>query len=241
VRYERYTYPPYDAPLMDAYGGVFESVYVILHPFVSVPGDLAWKATKAYPSDEEIRRFGAKCTWARVAAETGLHTCSKVNQALLTSIRAIGEELCDYQASSVLHSFLESESIWMPGEGRFEPLLHMVFLEIFEAKGQTDLIFVPEFPSTDPVEWLSVERLRSREDTFPNRGTLVAPDESFLLTVDWDSFFTLFFGPRAFLCEMVRRHHLEGFFATPATEHFWFNYSLGCSIVTIAPDGWPAE
>ena len=74
---------------------------------------------------------------------------------------------------------------------------------------------------------------------FPRpRGTLAAPDESFLLTVDWDSFFTLFYGPRAFVDEVVHRQDLEGFFATPTTEHFWFNYSLGCSAVTIYPDSW---
>ena len=31
---------------------------------------------------------------------------------------------------------------------------------------------------------------------------------------------------------------LEGFFATPTTEHTWFNYSYGCSAVTIYPDSW---
>lgn len=240
VSYEQYTYPAYGAPLMEAYGGAFEAVYVILHPFVRVPVDLAWKITRTYPSDEQVLGLGKKCTWARVAAETGLRTCAKVNQALLTSIRAIGEELCDYRASEALQRFLESESVWMPGEGRFEPLLQMDFLDVFEENGHRELIFVPEFPIADPIQRLNGERLRNREDAFPYRGSLVAPDESFLLTVDWDSFFTLFFGPRAFVAEMVRRHNLEGFFATPTTEHFWFNYSLGCSIVTIAPEGWAA-
>jgi hypothetical protein len=63
-------------------------------------------------------------------------------------------------------------------------------------------------------------------------------DESFLFTVDWDSFFTLFYGPREFVAEVVGRNKLEGFFATPTTEHLWFNYSLGCSAVTIYPDSW---
>ncbi len=238
VEYERFLYPPYDAPLVDAYDGRFESVYVILHPFVRVPDPLAWKATKHYPNDEQIVRLGAKCPWAYVAAGTGLRICAKLNQALLTSIGSIKEEFCDYPASDALTSFLESESIWVPGEGRFEPLLQMDFLDAFEAGGQEEPIFVPEFPSIDPVQRLNVQRLRDREDSFPNRGSMVAPDASFLLTVDWDSFFTLFYGRRAFVTEVVRQQNLEGFFATPTTEHAWFNYSLGCSIVTTAPDGW---
>jgi hypothetical protein len=165
-----------------------------------------------------------------------------LNQALLTSIGSIkenlGDDLCDYTAGGALKRFLEAESVWMPGEGRFEPLLQMEFLSAFEAAGLGEMIFVPEFPAVDAVQRLSVQKLRGREVTFPSRGTLAALDESFLLTVDWDSFFTLFYGPREFVAEVVQRNRLEGFFATPMTGHWWFNYSLGCSAVTIYPDSW---
>jgi hypothetical protein len=240
VDYERFVYPPYDAPLAEAYGGRFESVYVLLHPFVGVPEHLAWKTVKQYPSDERILSLGAKVPWSHVAAQTGLSTCAKVNQALLTSIRSISEELRDYPASEALTSFLQSNSVWMPTEGRFEPLLQEDFLDAFEAAGLEELIFVPQFPSVDPIQRFSVAKLRSREETFPNHGSLAAPDASFLLTVDWDSFFTLLYGPHAFVDEVVSRRNLEGFFATPTTEHFWFNYSLGCCVVTMAPEVWPA-
>ena len=240
MEYDRYIYPPYDAPLADAYDGRFESVYVIFHPFVCVPESLAWKATKQYPSDEQIVSEGAKCSWVRVAAQTGLSTCCKLNHALLTSTESIAPELCDYPSRNALQSYLQSSSVWMPVQGRFEPLLQMDFLAVFQAAGQDELIFVPEFPHTDPIQLLHKSRLRNRQDPFPSRGTLLAPDESFLLTVDWDSFFTLFYGPRAFVTEVARQQHLEGFFATPTTEHFWFNYSLGCCVVTLEPELWPA-
>jgi hypothetical protein len=240
VYYQDFVYPPHDAPLIDAYNNRFESAYVILHPFISVPDPLAWNATKQYPGDHQILAHGAKCTWAHVAAKTGLHDCAKLNQALLTSIGAISDELRDYPARDSLQSFLETESIWMPEEGRFEPLLQMDILNAFEAAGRQEVIFVPEFSKTDPIQQLNLSNLRSREDSFPPRGTLTDRDASFLFTVDWNSFFTLFYGPREFVSEVVRRHDLEGFFATPTTEHNWFNYSLGCCIVTLAPDGWPA-
>jgi hypothetical protein len=236
VEYDRYIYPPYDAPLADAYDGHFESVFIILHPFVSLPDNLAWKVTKTYPSDEQILSLGTKFPWARVAAQTELSTCAKLNHALLTSTGSIAPELSDFSSATALQSFLQSESIWMPVQGRFEPLLQMDFLDAFAAAGQQELIFVPDFPHVDPIQLLHVSRLRNRKDAFPSRGTLLAPDESFLLTVDWDSFFTLFYGPRAFVTEVARKQHLEGFFATPTTEHSWFNYSLGCCVVTLAPE-----
>lgn len=240
MQYEQFIYPAYDAPLVDAYGGRFESVFVVLHPFVSVPDALAWNATKSYPTDEQIVARGAKCTWGEVAVHTGLRSCARLNQALLTSIRSIGEDLCDFKASEALNGFLESEPVWMPSEGRFEPLLHAGFLSAFEAAGQKELIFVPEFPAVDGVQRLDVRKLRDRETEFPVRGSVVAPDASFLFTVDWDSFFTLFYGPREFVSDVVNQCGLEGFFAGQTTEHFWFNYLMGCATVTISPEHWPA-
>jgi hypothetical protein len=240
VDYASLTYPPYDAPLMEAYGGRFESLYVILHPFVSVPEYLAWKATKQYPGDEQILSHGAKCSWASAAAQTGLGTCARMNQALLTTIRSLKDEFCDFPAADSLTSLVKSSSIWMPGEGCFEALLQDDFLDAFESAGQETLIFVPEFPAADPLQELEMSSLKRRETPFPGRGTLAAPDASFLFTVDWDSFFTLFYGPREFVGEVVRRRKLEGFFATPTTEHSWYNYSLGCCVVTLSPEDWPA-
>ena len=241
MQLERAVYPPYDAPLLEAYDGKFEAVYVILHPFIAVPDDLSWQSTRQYPRDEKILSLGSKSSWASVAAQTGIHTCSKLCQALLTSIGSIGEELCDYPAAAALRTFLESESIWMPEEGRFEPLLQMDILHAFEAAALEELIFVPEFPSVDPIQRLRTASLRSRQEPFPTRGTLAAPDGSFLFTVDWDSFFTLFYGPRDFMTSVIRQQKLEGFFAEPTTEHPWFTYSLGCCVVTLTPDAWPAH
>ena len=132
MQFERLTYPPTDAPLLDAYDRRFEAAYVILHPFISVPEDLSWKVAGQYPSDEQILNHGAKYSWASVAAQTGLPTCAKLNQALLTSIQSIDEDLCDYAASDALKRFLKSASVWMPAEGRFEPLLQMDFLFAFD-------------------------------------------------------------------------------------------------------------
>ncbi len=159
---------------------------------------------------------------------------------MLTSIRSIHADLRDFKASEALNRFLESEPVWMPGEGRFEPLLQADFLKAFEAARQDELIFVPEFPNTDPVQRLSVAKLKSCQVAFPVRGSLVAPDASFLFSVDWDSFFTLFYGPRMFVSDVVAECGLEGFFAGQTTEHFWFNYLMGCATVTISPEHWPA-
>jgi len=226
-------------PLLDAYGGRFESAFVILHPFVRVPQQLAWKSMRSYPDDGQILAQGQKCTWAEVYTRTGLNSCAKLNQALLASIDSIPEELTDFEARNLLQTFLEAESVWMPTEGRFEPLLHSDLLAAFEAAHCEKLIFVPEFTDVDGTVELDLAQLKNRVRPFPSRGTLMPADGSFLITVDWDSFFTLFYGPRAFVRDVAQRRNLEGFFAYPKMEHFWFNYSMGCATVTISPEHWP--
>jgi hypothetical protein len=241
VQLEEFTYPTYGVPLVEAYDGRFESAFILLHPFLRVPEQLSWSVTRRYPNDAQIVAQGTKYPWARVASQTGLTSCARINQALLTSIGSLVDHLADPQGRDALQSFLENQPVWIPTEGRFEPLLQADILQVFEQAGSDELLFVPEFPQSDPVVRLPIRRLRSGEIPFPNSGTLLAPDASFLFTVDWDSFFTLFYGSRAFIARAAQSLHLEGFFATPNTDHAWFNYSMGCATVTISPEDWQTE
>ena len=238
VRFDQFVYPNQELPLLDAYDRRFEAVYILLHPFVGVPDEMAWKVTRQYPTEDQILSAGAKCNWSHVAAKIGITNCAKLNQALLTATGSLVDYLCDYAGRDALQQFLQAEPIWMPGQGAFEPLLQADFLAAFEMAGLEELIFVPEFSQADPVESFPISDLRNRAVPFPGGGSLVAPDASFLFTVDWDSFFTLFYGPRALLQAFTRGRRLEGFFVAPKTEHAWFNYSMGCATVTLSPEDW---
>ncbi len=238
VELEEFVYPRYEVPLAEAYEGRFESVFVILHPFVRVPQSLSWSVTRTYPEDAQIAALGTKCTWSEVASLVGLTSCARMNQALLTSIGSLPDFLADAAARDGLQGFLQSNPVWMPAEGRFEPLLQRDFLQIFAVSGAEELVFVPEFPHSDPVVRLPIAGMKDDSIPFPTCGTLLTPDASFLFTVDWASFFTLFYGRRSFIADAARRLNLEGFFAAANTDHAWWNYSMGCATVTISPEDW---
>jgi Protein of unknown function (DUF2711) len=238
VQLENYVYPFYGTPLVEAFGGRFEAAFIVLHPFIHVPDFLSWKVTHLYPGDQQIVAHGTRYPWTAVGAHTGLASCARINQALLTAIGSLKGDLADPSGREALQTFLQSNSIWMPAEGRFEPLLHWSFLQVFAAAGMDKLIFVPEIPNSEHTLRLPIQGLKNGSIPFPNCGTLLAPDESFLFTVDWDSFFTLFYGPRAFVGQTAGMLDLEGFFATPNTDHAWFNYSLGCATITVSPEDW---
>jgi len=238
VQVESFVYPPYDIPLIEAYGGRFESAFVLLHPFVRVPQSLAWSVTRRYPDDAQIADCGTKCKWTEVTAHTGLTNCARLNQALLTAIGSLDNHLADPCGRDALQAYLQAQPVWMPVEGCFAPLLHPDLLRAFAAAGARELIHVPEFPQSDPAATLPLAQLRSGTLPFPASGTLLAPDASFLFTVDWDSFFSLFYGSSAFVTDVAAMLDLEGFFALPTTEHAWFNYSMGCATVTLSPEHW---
>ena len=219
----------------------FESVYIVLHPFIRVPGELAWQATRTYPDDQQILAHGQKCRWAEAARGAKIRNCAAMSQALLTAIGSVEECLRDPAGALALGRYLQSAPIWMPTEGRFEPLLRQDFLSAFAKAGCNGLLHVPEFPGEESARNLSLAALATHEEKFPERGTLLAPDASFLFTVDWDSFFTLFYGPRDFVQAVVRERNLEGFFAEKETEHFWFNWKMGCATCTVSPEGWSAS
>lgn len=235
---QNFVYPPYSLPLAEAFDGRFEAVFIVLHPFLRVPPSLAWSATRRYPDDAEIAAHATPYSWTGVGAHTGLSSCARLNQALLTSIGSLTDHLADPDGRDALQRFLESHPVWMPVEGRFPPLLQSGLLHAFTTSGLRELIYVPEFPNMDPVVTLPIDGLGDGSIPFPACGTLLAPDRSFLFTVDWDSFFTLFYGPRTFLSQIAAERNLEGFFATPITEHAWFNYSMGCATVTLSPEHW---
>lgn len=224
--------------MIEAYDRRFEAVFILLHPFIKVPERLAWSVTRTYPSDLEILSEGSACTWEDVGRQTGLHSCARLNQALLTAGGSLTGELADREGGEALGACLQSQPIWMPAQGRIEPLLQQDLLQVFLSSKYEHLIHVPEFPNFNPAARFLLADLQRGRASFPTSGTLLAPDLSFLFTVDWDSFFTLFYGPRALLVQAAKELSMEGFFATANTDHAWFNYSMGCATVTLSPEHW---
>jgi hypothetical protein len=81
--------------LVEAFEGRFEALFIVLHPFIGVPERLSWTETRQYPTDAEIVAQGSRYTWNEVCRETSLHSCARINQALLTATGSLSDELAD--------------------------------------------------------------------------------------------------------------------------------------------------
>lgn len=91
---QEFVYPPYGTALIEAHNRRFEAVFVILHPFIRLPEQLAWSVTRRYPTDSEIVAEGSACTWTEVGRQTGLNSCARLNQALMTATGSLNGEPC---------------------------------------------------------------------------------------------------------------------------------------------------
>jgi hypothetical protein len=224
---ERLTYPAYEQPLLSAYEGRFECAYAVLHPFLRIAENAVANVSR-YPTDEQVAASGEKYHWRQVATEANLKTYSEINHGLLSLIRALKQEFQNEDAAQAIENVLNKTGcVWMPPEGVFPVLLHLDIISAFETGQADEMVFIPEFPDLDPVQHLEVADLhQAARVAFPGRGTLVPPDAKFLFTVDWDSFFTLFYGPSTLVAEVVKERQIEGFFLGRSTRHGWWSESV---------------
>ena len=194
------------------------------------------------PATPRSPRTARRFAWTEVAARTSLKSCARINQALLTSIGSLADHVADPAGCvtncSVSSNPSPSGCLSKAASSRFCSPTCFTFSRRRERKSSSSF---PNFRI--PIPWCGCPSPacatgQTRFPAFPARGTLLAPDHSFLFTVDWDSFFTLFYGSRSFVARVAAGLNLEGFFATPNTEHAWYNYSFGCATVTLSPEHW---
>jgi hypothetical protein len=150
VQSEEFVYPACETPLVEAYGGLFESVFVVLHPFVHVPESLSWSVTRAYPGDAQIAALGSKCTWSEVAAQVKLNSCAQMNQALLTLIGSLVDPMADPAGCERLQSFLESEPVWMPAGDVSSRFYNATFFRYSKLPEPRNLSLSPNFRFPTP-------------------------------------------------------------------------------------------
>ena len=105
-------YPPYGTALVEAHNRRFEAVFVILHPFIRLPEQLAWSVTRRYPTDSEIVAEGSACTWTEVgaanrtefvrASQSGVDDSDRITQRrtlLITREETLCKGFCNHSPS----------------------------------------------------------------------------------------------------------------------------------------------
>lgn len=184
------------------------------------------KEIEADAVDTIAKRFGRTIGWQAVARAAGFSDHCELDRALRTNIHGLRDDLADSASTERLLRYCDREALFLPTEGRFEPVMQSALIQMFARAGHCEIIAGDEFGNEERLvdlsalagkkPWVGVEDV-------PAYGArrLFAPDRSLLAWVHWDSFYTLILGTEAGLAGIRLNQLFEGFWCDTATTTYW--------------------
>ena len=210
---------PYEGNILEFYSGQFESVYVLLHPFIratSIKTERFYPET--YPSKTEILAHCLSVEWREIVKLSELANINEIDIGLRTGILGLKDEFENTEYANSITRLEESSNIIRPCEGDIPELLQNQLFEVFQQIGQEWLWIGDEFGTERKLEW--IDDLKG-DYIFPSHCNLFTPDKSILVTTHWDSHFSFLCSTMQTIEKILSVNPFEGFFCNEKTEVFW--------------------
>lgn len=184
------------------------------------------KEIDAEALDGLTKRFGKQVGWRTMCQEANVIDHCELDRALRTNIGGLRHDLADTASAARLVSYCDQHRIFMPTEGRFQPVMQFSLARLFRRAGFSDVIVGDEFGDDErlvDLDLLERAGLWDGMDELPHYGIkrLAAPDKSLLAWVHWDSFYTVIFGTAESFRETGVSRLFEGFWCSDATTTYW--------------------
>lgn len=177
--------------------------------------------------DGITKRFARTVGWKSVCREAGFADHCELDCALRTHIHGLRQDLASPQLTERLLHYCDREGLFLPTEGRFEPLMQAALMQMFVRAGHREIVAGGEFDGDDErlvaIAALAGDRPWVGVEDVPAYGArrLFVPDRSLLAWVHWDSFYTLILGTETSLAGVRLNGLFEGFWCSDATTTYW--------------------
>ena len=176
--------------------------------------------------DSIAKAFGKPVRWRTICKDAGIADHCELDRALRTHIGGLRHDLADPRLTEQLLHHCDREAIFLPTEGRFEPIMQDALMHMFARAGCRRIFAGDEFGDEErpvDVEALTGGRPWVGAEDVPAYGArrLYAPDLSLLAWVHWDSFQTVIFGTEGSLAGMRLDDLFEGFWCSEDTVSYW--------------------
>lgn len=186
----------------------------------------AGKEIKSEGVDGAAKRFGRQIGWRTICQQVDFTDHCELDQALRTSIGGLKHDLADAAKSERLASYCSRHRIFLPTEGRFEPMMQASLATVFKRSGNNSVIVGDEFGDDERLidtRLLEQVELWDGMAALPTHGVkrLIAPNHSLLAWVHWDSFYTLILGTAEVFQDLEIASLFEGFWCSGETESYW--------------------
>lgn len=216
---DRYASCPRDGLVLEYYKGWFESVFVLLHPFIRpISIDAMRFRPGSYPGKAELVATCEGVRWDQVRSAVGFRSVAEIDIALRTRIRGLKKEYENEQLADALDAYAERAGLVAPAEGNVPALVENHFFEAMQRLGYTWLWVGDEFCSERKLWW--IDDLKAA-DACGGHSNLFTPDQSMLFTTHWDSHFSFVCSSREKLEALMSMKEFEGFYCEPETEVYW--------------------
>lgn len=210
---------PYDGKIMEFYSGCYESVYVVLHPFIKTnhlnpesfsPG--------SYPSKKEIVQDCQPLQWRNILELSNLSNIKEIDIGLKTMIGILRSHLLRKDFANEIELLYEKHPIVIPLYGEIGALLESKLFTILSDLGIHSLDVISEFG--DEMSNYSITELFNGE-LVPPHGHLFSKRHHLLITTHWTSFYSMICSSRNLVEKIVKSSQLEGFYCDNMTEVWW--------------------
>lgn len=218
---DRFAVCPNEGNILAFYNGVFDSVYVLLHPFIR-PTSMSMEAfeNERYPDRAKILESCEPVSWAEMQRLCGFASLAEIDVALRTQILGLKEEFSNDALASHLRKVSEAQGIIEPSEGTFSELSHDIVLTFLQNLGYEWVWVGDEFGTERKLHW--IEDLK-KTDSVATQGhcNVFTPDHKVLWNTHWDSHFSFFCGTAEIVADLAKESRLEGFACNESTEVYW--------------------
>lgn len=221
---ENFASCPYEGKILEFYEGQFESVYILLHPFIkptTIDSELFYP--KTWPSKKEIIEGCEKVSWHHVLQLTGLETLSDIDIGLRTNILGLKEAKSNQEYADILNKLTKKKDIIQPPEGDLPPLLENRIYSALKHIGYQWLWVGDEFCTERKLHWIDD---LMEEDEIPPHGCVFTHDHHILAATHWDSHCSFLCSSKQTIHKILEFDDFEGFYCTPKTEVYWGLYEI---------------
>lgn len=208
-----------DYPIKTYYEGVFETIFIVFHPFL-IPIDEPTAIDRYADMDKnEVEQQFQAITWEEIRQKLGFQDVSRIDQALRTMIGALKPHAEDREGANQIIEYCEREHILPPSEGELSSLLENQVLRVLLEMGEGWIWSGDEFCMERHLIHL---RETLAADTWGTQHrTFFGYNHEWLVVPPWDSHFTMFCGSHAWVEQVVERCGLEGFYCDDDTTINW--------------------
>jgi hypothetical protein len=176
--------------------------------------------------DEIAVRFGKQVSWREICDLAGLSDHCALDQALRTIILGLRKDLEDQTSAERLEKCCDQHALFRPTEGRFQPIMQANLIELFKRAGVSEVFVGDEFGDDERLVTLATlgdKQAWDRRIDLSSWGIrrIFAPDQSMLVWVHWDSFYTAIFATAERLDGSRLDELFEGFWCANETSTYW--------------------